>query len=101
MKEIYQIAKFKLNSLELKDEWKKMSKEIGEDMAGTTGLIFRDSTIDEEGNVQCILKWESEEAQKQSEEEFQIMCKEQPEIMDNFGKLANMSTMTEEILNVI
>ena len=102
MKEIYVIVKFKLNSLDLKDEWKKLSDFISGDMKeNAEGLIFRDSIIDKGGNVQCILRWDSKESQEKFELKLGEMMKEQPEIMENFAKIADMSTMTKEFFDVV
>ena len=102
MKNIYVIAKFKLHSLDLKDEWKKLSDIIGADMKeNAKGLIFRDSTVDQEGNVQCILKWESLEAQQAFQKIMEERFKNEPEMVESFAKVADMSTMSKEISGVI
>ncbi len=103
-KEIYVIAKFKLqeNSEEKIVEWKKISDIITEDMNNNAeGLIFRDSVIDEEGNVQCILKWDSKESQEKFEKIMNERFKNEPELMERFGKIGDMSTMSKDFFDVV
>lgn len=101
MKEVYVLVKFVLNEGVKIEDWKKMSDGITEDMKGTDGLQFRESAVDEKGNVYCILKWDTLEQRNVFFDNMQKEFKEKPEIMEAFWKLANMETMTMDILKVI
>ena len=59
MKEIFILVKFELNKWVKIEDWKKMSDSINQDMKGTDGLQFRNSAVNENGNVYCILKWDT------------------------------------------
>ena len=53
------------------EEWKKMSDGFTEYMEKSEeGLIFRNSIVGENGNIKCILKWESRELQEKANQEF-------------------------------
>jgi len=101
MKEVFILVKFELNKWVKIEDWKKMSDGINADMKGTDGLQFRDSAVDENGNVYCILKWDTIEQRTVFHDNMMKTFKEQPEIMEEFGKLANMETMKMDILKVI
>lgn len=99
---MYVIKKFKLNSSDLRGDWKKMSDIISGDMSeNADGLIFRDSGIDDNDNVVCILKWESAEKQETFEEGLKKKMEEKPEIMAEFSRIVNMSTVTKEKFNLV
>ena len=102
MKNIYVLVSFKLQSLDLKDEWKKLSDNITADMkANAKGLIFRDATLDKEGNAHCIIKWESREDQEAFKAIMDERFKNEPELMENFGKIVDLTTMKKEITEVL
>ena len=100
-KNIYVQVKFKLNEWVKIEDWKKLSDNITQQMQGTDGLQFRESAVDEKGNVYCILKWDTIEQRTVFFEGMQKDMKENPEKYAEFWKLANMETMTMDILKVI
>ena len=101
MENVYVVVKFELNSPDLLEDWKKMSVQITSDITWAPGFLFRDSAVDENGNVYCILKWETEEQQKTFRAKMDKMFEEQPEIMKEFWRIANMQSMTMEKLRVL
>ncbi len=102
MNNVYVIAKFTLKDPSLKDEWKVLSDKITEDIkANAKGFIFRDVLVDDEGNVQCILKWESREDQEAFKKVMDERFKNEPELMEQISKFADMSTMSKEVLEVL
>jgi len=48
---------FELNDGQL-ENWKKLSKEINNDLTNVEGFISRDSGVDENNRVYCLVKWE-------------------------------------------
>ena len=101
MKEIYIIVKFVLNEGVKIEEWKTLSDQITADMKGTDGLQFRNSAVDEKWNVYCILKWDTLEQRTVFFDKMQKDFKENPEKMAWFWKIANMESMTMDILTVV
>ena len=84
------IASFKLHDGQL-ENWKELSKNIDTDIAKAEGFISRDSGIDADRRVYCIVKWES----KTHQEAFmkQLMASEgADEMMKYFSSIANMET---------
>ena len=100
-KNIYVLVKFQLNEGVKIEDWKNLSDKITTEMKGTDGLQFRESAVDEKGNVYCILKWDTIEQRNVFFEGMQKDMKENPEKYAEFGKLANMETMDMNILNVL
>jgi len=100
-KNMYVQIKFKLNEWVKVEDWKKMSDHINSEFVWVDGFLFRDSAIDEKGNVYCIIKWENPEKQKTFRKELDKKIEENSEIMETFGKLVNMKTMTMDMLTVI
>ena len=98
---MYVQIKFKLNEWVKVEDWKKMSDHINSEFVWVDGFLFRDSAIDEKGNVYCIIKWENPEKQKTFRKELDKKIEENSEIMETFGKLVNMKTMTMDMLTVI
>ena len=96
--EIIQLINFELINSNLKEEWKKMSNQISAGLEGEDGFIYRDSAIDENGKVYCILKWESKEKAEASQKRMQ---KKYRNAMESFAKIANMNTMSSKILQVV
>lgn len=99
MKNIYVIAQFELNDKNLLDDWKIMSDNITKELKHVDGFISRDSAIDENGKVYCILKWENLEkrtafAKTMEEDSFK-------EKMADFSRIANMETMKMETYTVL
>lgn len=102
MSQIIVIATLELNKKNLLDDWKRLSKEIGDDLAGEEGFIYRDSVINEDGTISCILKWESREHQ----EKFMADLAGRSDMMTNmrmesFERIVNVSTIKQEFLEVL
>ncbi len=92
------IESFKLHDGQL-ENWKKLSKDIDADIAKAEGFISRDSGIDADSRVYCIVKWES----KAHQEAFmkQLMASERAdEMMKHFGSIANMETEIRNEVNI-
>ena len=90
MNEYFVIKSFELHDGQL-DNWKKLSKEIDEDISKAEGFISRDSGIDNENKVRCLIKWESKE--KQENFMKQLMARDNWEDMiSHFGSVVNMKT---------
>jgi len=100
-KNIYVQAKFELNEWVKIEDWKKMSDHINSEFVWVDGFLFRDSAIDEKGNVYCIIKWDNSDKQKAFRKDLDKKFEENPEIMKAFWKLVNTETMTMDILTVI
>lgn len=84
------IESFKLHEGQL-ENWKTLSKDIDTDIAKAEGFISRDSGIDADSRVYCIVKWES----KTHQEIFMKKLMEgegADEMMKHFGSIANMET---------
>jgi len=101
MENTYILVKFRLNEGIDISEWKQMSDEITEKIEKEEGCYFRDSAVDTDGNVYCIIKWENEEKQKAFKEKFHAEMAEKPEIMKEFSRLGDMDTMSVDVLRVI
>jgi predicted ribosome quality control (RQC) complex YloA/Tae2 family protein len=99
MKKVIQIVSFELNDKNLLEEWKVMSAEITAQLKNAPGFIYRDSAIEENGKIYCVLKWESIESQKAVRKMME--SPEMEEKMEAFGKIANLQTMEEKFLEVV
>ncbi len=90
MKPFTIIESFKLHEGQL-ENWKKLSKDIDTDIAKAKGFISRDSGVDADDRVYCIVKWESKAHQEIFMQE--LMAGEgADEMMKHFGSIANMET---------
>ncbi len=99
MKNVLQIVSFKLKEEKMLDAWKEMSAGITAAMKqNSKGLIFRESGIDQSGNVYCILKWETKELMLASREAFERGDFEEEK--KKFEALVDMSTMKQDLLEV-
>ena len=81
---------FELNDGQL-DNWKNLSKEINNDLANVEGFISRDSGIDENNRVYCLVKWES----KAHQEKFRKQLESREnwnEMMNYFGSVIDVKT---------
>jgi hypothetical protein len=90
---------FELNDQNLLEAWKEMSKGISEQLKNAPGFIYRDSAIEENGKVYCVLKWENIESQKAVRKMM-----ESPEMEDKmkaFAKIVNLQTMEEKFLEIV
>ncbi len=91
MSQYFVIASFELHPDQL-DNWKTLSKEISKDMTKADGFISRDSGIDENGLVYCLVKWQS----KTHQEAFMKALEARDtweQTMAHFSSIANMETM--------
>jgi hypothetical protein len=99
MKNVLQIVTFKLKEENMLDTWKEMSAGITAAMKqNAKGFIYRESGIDEKGNVYCILKWETVELMMASREAFERGDFEEEK--KKFEALVDMSTMKQELLEM-
>jgi hypothetical protein len=87
---------FELNEGKLED-WKKMSAEIDRDISSASGFISRDSGIDENGLVYCLIKWRSKVDQKSFSMALEAR-KDWPEILKDFERICNMKTMKNQTI---
>ena len=99
MGEYLKIVSFELNDKNLLNDWKVFSKEIDEDFANVEGFISRESGIDENGRIYCIVKWQSKTHQEKFMQRL-TSSEDYPKIMEHFGSIANMDTMTPNNLEV-
>ena len=99
MPKIIQLASFELNDENLMEDWKKMSAGISASLQNAPGFISRDSAVGKDKKVHCVLKWENMEAQETVKK--MLESPEMEEKMKEFGRIANMSTMKEEFLEVL
>ncbi len=95
MSGFFVLVSFELNDKGLLDDWKILSKEIDEDLSGVKGFVSRDSGIDEQGYVHCLLKWQSKTYQEVFKKQLESRD-DWPKIMENFGRIANRETMTSK-----
>ena len=92
MSGFFVLVSFELNDKDLLSDWKVLSKEIDDDISGVQGFISRDSGIDEQGYVYCLLKWESRAYQEAFMKQLESRD-DWPKTMENFGRIANMETI--------
>ena len=99
MKNVIQLVSFRLKEESMQEAWKEMSKHITEAMSqDTPGFISRESGVDEEGNIYCILRWESKEQMLASREAFEKGDFEEEK--KNFEALVDMQTMKQSLVEV-
>ena len=99
MKNITLLVEFELNDASLIEDWKKMSATITKQLTTVDGFISRDSAIDKNGKIYCIVKWENME--KQAAFRKILESDEFKDSMVEFGRIANMATMKESILEIL
>jgi len=102
MSKIMVIATLKLNSEDLLEDWKVISKKITADLTGQDGFISRDSVRGEDGLIYCILKW----ASKSQQEAFMagLIARKDEEslaMMTEFGRVVNVESMSKEFFEVL
>ena len=102
MSQIIVIATLKLNHKNMLDDWKILSKHIGDDLEGQDGFIYRDSVIAKDGMISCILKWES----KAYQEKFMTALTARTDMittmrMDEFERVVDVSTIKQEFLDIV
>ena len=93
MSKIIVLVSFKLNNKDLINDWIDISKSINETIKNAKGFISRDSTINEDGIIHCIVKWENKEAQIAFRNELESL-EQWPEMMGEFSRVCDMTTMT-------
>lgn len=93
MSRFFALMSFELNDKGLLDDWKVLSKEIDEDVSGVKGFVSRDSGIDEQGDMYCLLKWQSRTYHEAYLKQLESRD-DWPKIMENFGRIVNMETTT-------
>ena len=102
MSQIIVIATLKLSNKNMLDDWKVLSRQIGEDLEGQDGFIYRDSVVAEDGMISCILKWESKEKQEKFMTELAARSDMITNLrMDEFERIVDVSTIKQEFLEVI
>jgi len=90
MSEYLVIESFELHEGQL-DNWKQLSKEIDGDISKADGFISRDSGIDENKRVYCVVKWKSKKHQEKFMEQL-TAGDDWENMMNHFGSIANMDT---------
>jgi len=73
------------------DDWKKLSEEINNDLSNVEGFISRDSGIDENNRVYCLVKWESKAHQKKFRKQLESR-ENWNEMMNYFGSIVDVKT---------
>lgn len=99
MNECFVIVSFELNDKNLINDWKSLSAEIDKDIAKADGFISRDSGIDEEGRVYCLVKWQSKSHQETFKQLLEAR-KEWAEMMQHFCSIVNMETAINQVIEV-
>lgn len=92
MGKYFVIMSFYLHEGQL-ENWKKLSKEIDADISKAKGFISRDSGIDADNRVYCLVKWESVEDKVAFRNELESR-EGWDKMMEHFGSIANMETAT-------
>jgi len=92
------IVSFELHDGQL-ENWKELSKEIDTGIAKAEGFVSRDSGIDSDDRVYCIVKWEAKAHQEAFMEA--LMSQEgSDELMQRFGSIGNMETEKRQEVNI-
>jgi heme-degrading monooxygenase HmoA len=100
MSKVMMMVSFELNSMDLLDEWKDMSRMITSGLQGVDGFISRDSLKGSDNKIYCSIKWDSKEQQESFRKKLEA-GKEWPEKAKNFERLVNMKTMNSEFLEIL
>lgn len=98
MSEYFVIESFELHNGQLQN-WTQLSKEIDTDIAKADGFISRDSGIDKNNRVYCLVKWQS----RASQEAFMKLLEAREDwkaMMDSFAKIANMQTEKRQEIDI-
>jgi hypothetical protein len=100
MADIKIIVTLQLNSPDLLEDWKRISADISADLkANATGFVSRESGIDEDGMLYCILQWNS----VQDSEAFMQSLMIRPDFMEkmaDFARVVNMETMSKKVIEL-
>lgn len=99
MGKFFLIMSFNLNDENLTGDWQILSKEIDADIAKADGFISRDSGIDEQGRVYCLVKWQSKSHQEAFRKVLEA-SEEWPQMMQRFSAIVNMETVTDQMIEV-
>lgn len=84
------IVSFELHEGQL-ENWKELSRQIDQDIAQAEGFVSRDSGMDGDHRVYCLVKWQS----KGHQEAFMQQLMARPEwegMMAHFASIVNMET---------
>jgi len=92
------IESFELHDGQL-ENWKELSKIIDTDIGKAEGFISRDSGIDSDSRVYCIVKWESKAHQEAFMKNFTSQ-EGADEMMKHFGSIANMETEIRQEIDI-
>jgi len=94
------IATLQLNGPELLEDWKRISADITADLkANATGFISRESGVDENGLIYCILQWKSREDSEAFMQSLP-MRSDFMEKMTDFSRVVNMETMNKKFIDL-
>ena len=100
MADIKIIVTLQLNSPDFLEDWKRISTDISADLkANATGFVSRESGIDEDGMLYCILQWNS----VQDSEAFMQSLMIRPDFMEkmaDFARVVNMETMSKKVIEL-
>ncbi len=99
MSEYFVIMSFELNDKNLVNDWQALSKEIDTDIQKADGFIARDSGIDENGRVYCLVKWQSEAHQNAFRKALEAR-QQWPDMMAHFSSIANMETANNQTITL-
>ena len=101
MKKVYVIASFYLKSPDFLEDWKKLSAHITEELSLVDGFLSREAAQGKDGKIYCILTRENKEKQEAFAKQFEQMQKDNPEQFSEFWRIADVSAMNKEILEVL
>jgi hypothetical protein len=98
MSKFFVIESFELHNGQL-ENWKNLSKEIDIHMAKVEGFISRDSGIDKNNQVYCLVKWQNKSYQKEAIKRLELRD-DYNEIMAHFNSIANMQTNQRQEIEI-
>ena len=98
MSKYFVIVSFELHKGQL-ENWQTLSKEIYQDLKTADGFISRDSGIDENKRVYCLVKWQSKTQQESNMKRLES-GDNWGNTMARFGSIANMDTMQSNNLDI-
>lgn len=92
------VESFKLHDGQL-ENWKKLSREIDTDIAKAEGFISRDSGIDADNLVYCLVKWQSKSHQKAFMKQLEARDG-WDDMMMHFASIADMQTEKRQEIEI-
>jgi hypothetical protein len=98
MSKFFVIESFELHDGQL-ENWKILSKEIDIYMAKVEGFISRNSGIDENNKIYCLVKWQSKSYQEEAIKRLELRD-DYNEIMAHFNNIANMQTNKRQEIEI-